>query len=268
MKSKYLIFAFAMSLAVVACSPKAEAPADEAGKEEAVETIDPQQTEEVSNVITAQERKDVSYLIGVNFGSFIKGNGFGDKLNYCQIYKGMMDFINSKGNMQSPEFLDQFKVNPREMDKLFSEYIRKVKENAAEANKAEEEKFLKSVAKKAGVQFTESGLGYKIIEAGNDVHPAYSDTVSVVYKGTFANGEVFDSTEEPVEIFLENVIAGWQQGLPLIGEGGEIELYVPSALGYGEYGNMVIEGNKVLIFNVKIDRVGKFQKEVIEAEAE
>ena len=42
----------------------------------------------------------VSYLLGINFGSFIKGYDFGADLNYAQIVKGIKDFVNSKGNMQ------------------------------------------------------------------------------------------------------------------------------------------------------------------------
>ena len=52
----------------------------------------------------------VSYLLGINFGSFLKGYDFGSDLNYGEIVKGMKDFVNAEGNVQDPEFVKQFKV--------------------------------------------------------------------------------------------------------------------------------------------------------------
>ena len=57
---------------------------------------------------------------------------------------------------------------------------------------------------------------------------------------------------------LNRVIKGWTEGLQLVGEGGEIELFIPASLAYGENGNQGIEPNSTLIFNVKVSKVGKF----------
>ena len=65
----------------------------------------------------------VSYLLGINFGSFLKGYDFGSDLNYAEIVKGMKDFVNAKGNVQDPEFVKQFKVDPNEMNNLFNSYL-------------------------------------------------------------------------------------------------------------------------------------------------
>jgi FKBP-type peptidyl-prolyl cis-trans isomerase len=86
---------------------------------------------------------------------------------------------------------------------------------------------------------TESGLKYKIIKPGSGEKPDESDTVLAHYKGWLDNGKVFDSSYdrgEPTEFPLGGVIAGWTEGLQLIGEGGEIELIIPSELGYGAAG--------------------------------
>ena len=58
-------------------------------------------------------------------------------------------------------------------------------------------------------------------------------------------------------MLLNRVIAGWTEGLQLIGEGGKIRLFVPSALGYGENGNRGIEPNSTLIFDVELVKVNK-----------
>ena len=40
-----------------------------------------------------------SYLIGVNFGSWIKGNNFGE-INYDQMIKGIKDWMKAEGTPQ------------------------------------------------------------------------------------------------------------------------------------------------------------------------
>ena len=105
---------------------------------------------------------------------------------------------------------------------------------------------------------TGSGLQYVISEQGNDNRPASRDTVYAHYKGTLLDGTVFDEVpaDQPsAEFTLNRVIAGWTEGLALIGEGGKITLYVPAELGYGKRGTRGIEPNSTLIFEVQLDSV-------------
>lgn len=257
-----------MGAVVVACAPKAEEAAVEGEEKEATEVAPKEETAKDLKA-SCSEKADVAYLIGINFGSFIKGYNFGDDLSWRQIKKGMKAFINAKGNFNDPDFSKQFKVNPEEMNDIFNNYLEKRHKLAALENKEKGEKFLAANAKKAGVVTTESGLQYKIIEAGNDVKASEIDTVWVNYKGTLLDGTVFDQTPEdaePVQFTLNRVIKGWTEGMQLVGEGGEIELYIPAELAYGEYGNQGIEPNSTLIFNVKISKVGKVAAEEAAAE--
>lgn len=82
-------------------------------------------------------------------------------------------------------------------------------------------------------QFTSSGLYYVIYKEGNDQHPGPTSDVKVKYKGYYLSGEVFDSNDK-ITFNLSQLIRGWQEGLPLIGEGGEITLLIPSALAYND----------------------------------
>ncbi len=87
---------------------------------------------------------------------------------------------------------------------------------------------------------TASGLRYRILRNSDGRKPTADSTVSVKYRGWLSNGTVFDSSYErgkPTTFPLENVIAGWTEGLQLVGQGGMIELWVPSQLGYGERGS-------------------------------
>ena len=244
MKIKTIIAAVAASLAIVAC-----------GSSKPVEG-----SKEVKALLPSAGQVDsASYLIGINFGSWIKGNNFGE-LNYSQIVKGIKDFVNSKGTPRDSNFFDQFKVNPEQMNEVLDSYMTKRRDYTSALNKEKADKFFAENKTKEGVDTTASGLQYKIIEAGNDVHPGEKDTVWVNYKGSLLNGEVFDQSQEgnPVKFTLGGVIKGWSEGIQLIGEGGHIELYIPSELGYGEYGSRGIEPNATLIFDVVLEKVGKF----------
>jgi FKBP-type peptidyl-prolyl cis-trans isomerase FkpA len=86
---------------------------------------------------------------------------------------------------------------------------------------------------------TASGLRYRVLRKSGGPKPAISDTVTVKYRGWLSNGKVFDSSYErgePASFPLTNVVAGWTEGMQLVGVGGMIELWVPSKLGYGAAG--------------------------------
>lgn len=247
---KFLFAALALAMSVAACSQNPGTLADGTSAKDLLPT--------------KAQVDSVSYLIGVNFGSFIKGYNFGEDLNYAEIQKGLKDFVNAKGDQRDPEFLDQFKISPELMNDLFNNFLEKRANYLAAANQAKENQFFAENIKKAGVQETESGLQYKIIEPGNDVHPTEFDTVTVRYKGTLLDGTVFDETPadaDPVQFQLIRVIQGWQEGLQLLGEGGKAQLYIPSALGYGDRGTQGIEPNSTLIFDVELISVEKAEVE-------
>lgn len=105
---------------------------------------------------------------------------------------------------------------------------------------------------------TESGLFYQILEEGNanGERPNLNSTVRVNYKGYFINGDVFDQTDARGATFaLTNLIEAWQEGIPLIKEGGKIILFSPSALAYGSTARSGIPANSVLIFEIELREV-------------
>jgi FKBP-type peptidyl-prolyl cis-trans isomerase len=86
---------------------------------------------------------------------------------------------------------------------------------------------------------TPSGLKYRVLRKGAGGSPKASDTVKVHYHGWLDSGKVFDSSYErgeSIEFPLNRVIPGWTEGMQLVGEGGMIELEIPSDLGYGKRG--------------------------------
>ena len=209
---------------------------------------------------TAAEVDSVSYLIGVNFGSFIKGNNFAEnlgELNMAELKKGMQDYLKAEGSPYDVDFGDQFKINPNDMGRILNDFISKKQSYKAAQNLAEGKAFLAKNALKENVDTTASGLQYTIIAEGAAEKISSRDTVWVNYKGTLLDGTVFDENDS-TRFVANQVIKGWTEGLGLLGEGGKATLYIPSDLAYGERGNRSIEPNSVLVFDVEVLKVGKF----------
>lgn len=128
-------------------------------------------------------------------------------------------------------------------------------EELAQKNLEAGEVFLAENAEREGVETTESGLQYEILEQGDGEKPAATDTVQVHYTGELLSGEVFDSSRErgePVTFALNQVIPGWTEGLQLMNEGARYKLYIPSDLAYGPGGNRAIGPNETLVFDVEL----------------
>lgn len=98
----------------------------------------------------------------------------------------------------------------------------------------------------------ETGIRYVIHEPGDtELQPDSRGVVRVNYEGRLISDEIFDEGQN-VQFDLTGVIFGWRVGLPLIGEGGSISLYVPSKFGFGPIERSIIRPNSPLIFDVEI----------------
>ncbi|MDP5158690.1 MAG: FKBP-type peptidyl-prolyl cis-trans isomerase [Flaviramulus sp.] len=102
-------------------------------------------------------------------------------------------------------------------------------------------------------QKSSSGLYYIIDELGDGAQPTAIDNVTVAYKGYFLDSSVFDqSSDAGISFNLQQVIAGWTEGITYFREGGSGILLVPAHLGYGNNNFRGIPGGSVLIFDINL----------------
>lgn len=86
---------------------------------------------------------------------------------------------------------------------------------------------------------TSTGLYYHEILSGTGENPGVGDMAEIAYKGYFLNGKVF--TESPSDNYVfyvgyGNVLAGLEEGVRLMKQGGKAKLVIPYYLAYGEEG--------------------------------
>ena len=206
-----------------------------------------------------------SYLLGINFASWLKSSNFGE-INYDEMVKGIKAWMRAEGNTQDSTFYKQFKVDPNEMESVLQAFVQQRNKYTGALNKEKGEKYIQQFLKEEGAMQTESGLCYKIIEPGNDKKAvSLSDTVWVDYRGALIDDTVFDQNDN-ISFTLGRVIPGWSEGMKLVGEGGKIKLVIPGDLAYGEYGNRSIEPNATLVFDVTLNKVGTYVEPVQEPE--
>lgn len=88
----------------------------------------------------------------------------------------------------------------------------------------------------ADAERTASGLASKVLAPGTgDRHPTATSRVRVHYTGWTTDGNMFDSSVvrgEPINFGLNQVIAGWTEGVQLMVEGEKRRLWIPEKLAY------------------------------------
>ncbi|MDE5948499.1 MAG: FKBP-type peptidyl-prolyl cis-trans isomerase [Prevotella sp.] len=197
----------------------------------------------------------LSYALGLGIGRQLAQMGAND-INIDDFAQAIKDVI--AGN--------ELKVSNREAQTIVQDYFaeqeKKLQAERAENGKAAREageKYLAENAKKDGVVTLASGLQYQIIKEGEGRQPKATDSVKCHYEGFLVDGTLFDSSiqrGEPAVFGLQQVIAGWTEGLQLMKEGAKYRFFIPYMLGYGESGaGQSIPPYSALIFDVELIKV-------------
>ena len=198
----------------------------------------------------------ISYTIGANIGQDFKMQKM--DIDPDILLMGLNDSLSGKElKLSEEEMMQEIQAF---QEKMQAQMVAEREEQAAK-NTAEGEAFLAENANAEGVVVTESGLQYKVIEAGEGDSPGPNDVATVHYNGTLIDGTKFDSSYDrgqPATFPVSGVIAGWTEALQLMKPGAKWQLFIPSELAYGDRGaGQNIGPNAALIFDVELISVEK-----------
>ena len=198
----------------------------------------------------------LSYALGLGIGQQLKQMGLKDTLKVEDFAQSIVDVLND----------NDLKVSHSEAQIIVNSFFQEQEEkmNKAKAEKGKlalkaGKKFLEENGSRSEVTTTASGLQYEVLTEGNGKKPKATDTVRCHYEGRLIDGTVFDSSyqrNQPADFGLNQVIAGWTEGVQLMGEGAKYRFYIPFLLAYGEGGaGDMIPPFSTLIFDVELIKV-------------
>ena len=186
--------------------------------------------------------------------SYALGLGIGQQLKSMNIENfDIKEFSRSIEDVMAGRDTD---MTAREAQVMLSEYFQKKEKEQAEENIAKGKAYLEENGKREGVITTKSGLQYEVLTEGTGKSPKATDKVRCHYEGRLTDGSVFDSSYqrgEPADFGLNQVIAGWTEGVQLMKEGAKYRFHIPYLLGYGERGaGQQIGPNEALRFDIEL----------------
>ena len=189
--------------------------------------------------------------------SYALGLGIGQQLKSMNIENfDIKEFSRSIEDVMAGRDTD---MTAREAQVMLSEYFQKKEKEQAEENIAKGKAYLEENGKREGVVTTTSGLQYEVLTEGTGKSPKATDKVRCHYEGRLTDGTIFDSSYqrgEPADFGLNQVIAGWTEGVQLMKEGAKYRFHIPYLLGYGERGaGASIPPYATLVFDVELINV-------------
>jgi len=176
----------------------------------------------------------ISYTLGYNLGANLERDGI--EASPDLILRGLKDALAGADAALTEEERTQCMNELRVQLQAQQQQQQQAMQGQAAENAEKGAAFLAANREAEGVVELESGLQYKILEAGDGPTPELTDRVRVHYQGTTIEGVEFDSSHrrgEPTVFPLNQVIAGWTEGVSRMPVGSKWQLFVPANLAYG-----------------------------------
>ena len=190
----------------------------------------------------------ISYALGMVIDHNLKSMNVG-QISSADFAQAVADILDGK----QPAMADA------EAQQLVQKHLQECQENQGKAVREAGEAFLAENAKKDGVVVLPSGLQYTVLREGTLRKPKATDSVECHYEGRLIDGTVFDSSYkrgQSATFPLNGVIAGWTEGVQLMGEGAKYRFFIPYHLAYGERGaGGSIPPYAALVFDVELVKV-------------
>ena len=208
----------------------------------------------------------VSYALGMDMAFKIKTN-FGD-LNADLFVQGYLNGVDSTGLLLKNEDLKIITAyfQQRKIDAINKKQANSLKdlEKKFGPNKKAGEEFIAYNKDRPGVLATKSGLQYIILKEGTGAKPKADSYVKVHYTGKLINGTVFESSRKnknPSGFYVNQVIAGWTEGLQLMKVGAKYRFFISQELAYGQtYKSKLIQPFTALVFDLELIEITEIKK--------
>ncbi|MCH3908495.1 MAG: FKBP-type peptidyl-prolyl cis-trans isomerase [Sphaerochaeta sp.] len=147
-------------------------------------------------------------------------------------------------------------LTDEEMQQTFTEYQQQLTNQTISQNKEKEAAFLSANKNQAGVVTTDSGLQYQVLVSSDGKKPGPHDTVTFHYQLKTLDGQILEDSKkdggDAPAMPLDGVIAGLQEGIPLMNVGSSFRFFIPSALAYGDGGAGNIQPGEMIIFDIDL----------------
>ena len=197
------------------------------------------------------QKEKLSYALGMDLGNQFKKQAV--EVDADIFVKGLKDSLSGSKTLLTEQEARaaitalQNEIRTKQMA---------IAKELGEKNKKEGDAFLAENKTREGVVTLDSGLQYKVLQAGEGKKPTVDDTVVCNYRGTLINGTEFDSSykrNQPATFPVKGVIKGWTEALQLMPAGSRWQLFIPPNLAYGERGTGNLIGpNATLVFEVEL----------------
>ena len=189
----------------------------------------------------------ISYALGLGIGQQLKSMDI-ENFSIESFAKSIADVLSGA----------KTEMTAAEAQKMLNGYFQEKEAQSARKNIEAGKAYLKENGSREGVVTTASGLQYEVLNEGTGKSPKATDKVRCHYEGRLTDGTVFDSSYqrgEPADFGLNQVIAGWTEGVQLMKEGAKYRFHIPYLLGYGERGaGASIPPYSTLVFDVRNGR--------------
>ena len=166
--------------------------------------------------------------------------------------------IFANNNANDPEL--QAQDQKREQEKMQAEYEKMMKEQKEKEAKVKKEP-LDGYTAESFDKSSVTALKVETLKQGEGKAASKDSTVEANYFGWTSDGKIFDSskrdgTTSPATFGLNQVIAGWTEGLTGVKEGSVVKLTIPADKAYGQAGSPPnIGANEPLVFIVELKAV-------------
>lgn len=195
------------------------------------------------------QNDSIQYAIGAYLAQWVNSNGF--PINNPPLFlQGMDDIFRNQPRLIADSLVGKIVANYQEIAKR--ERIRK-----------SESQLFASLKERPGIGIFPNGVYYFILTNGEGAHPARPDSVVLHLKGVTADGTPFEDTylkKQPVITRVVDMIPGIAAVLPMMGVGSKWQLYIPSALAYGDKTAGTISANSALIVDLELLEVRPVSK--------